>query len=81
MATDGYAIEKEAWRPWYTKDARSYAPSGYVTTYHVPDKLYKNLAGEDFSFLTIRLAGHMVPQYQPGPALDFFAKFLTGEAY
>ena len=33
-------------------------------------------ASQDFSFLTIRLAGHMVPTFQAAPALAFFERFL-----
>lgn len=46
----GYA-EKEGWRPW-TLDGKQ-AVGGYVTRY-----------AHDFDFLTIRGAGHMVPEYQ-----------------
>ena len=31
---------------------------------------------QDFSFATIRLAGHMVPTFQPAPSLAFFERFL-----
>ena len=51
-------------------------PAGYVTTYTVsgaPDK--------DFSFLTIRLAGHMVPTFQPASSLSFFSRFLKKEPF
>ena len=71
----GTIAEKEAWRPWYTaKDSR--APSGYVTSYTVPSapKL-------DFSFVTIRLAGHMVPTFQPAASLAFYQRFVDGEAF
>mmetsp|Transcript_18731 Transcript_18731/g.24323 ORF Transcript_18731/g.24323 Transcript_18731/m.24323 type:complete len:108 (+) Transcript_18731:236-559(+) len=82
MVQDGYAVEASAWKPWYDKDASSYAPAGYVTTYAVPNKLYSNTTGApDFSFLTIRLAGHMVPQYQPGASLVFFERFLNGSSF
>lgn len=77
MAAQGYAIEKKAWHPWYVNNASNYAPAGYVTTYDVLDKKY-NVSGDDFAFLTIRLAGHMVPQFQPKAALDFFTRFLAG---
>jgi carboxypeptidase C (cathepsin A) len=30
----------------------------------------------DFTFLTIRMAGHMVPNTQPAAALTFFNHFL-----
>jgi len=83
MVDQGVAAEAEAWRPWYLlKDDRNYAPAGYVTTYSVPNKRYLNRAGgDDFAFLTVRLAGHMVPQYQPEAALAFFSRFLAGEPY
>ncbi|KAJ8599355.1 hypothetical protein CTAYLR_005367 [Chrysophaeum taylorii] len=93
MVDLGYATEKRAWHPWYDRDASSYAPAGYVTTYDVLDKVY-SAAGDDFMFLTIRLAGHMVPQYvnwrlipdirrryQPKAALSFFQRFLSGEEF
>ena len=35
--------------------------------------------GPDASFLTIRLAGHMVPTFQPEAALAFIARFFRGE--
>lgn len=72
-----HASEKKPWRPWYAEKGK--APSGYVTTYTVHDKLYNETSGDDFAFLTVRLAGHMVPQYQPKPALYFFKKFIDGE--
>ncbi|KAJ8598199.1 hypothetical protein CTAYLR_005524 [Chrysophaeum taylorii] len=84
MATDGYVDELKPWHPWYTNTSaafHSYAPAGYATTYTVPDKVYTNTGGNDFAFITIRLAGHMVPQYQPKPALSFFTRFLAGDTF
>jgi len=56
LVSKGDLAEKAAWRPWYTSEdtAHRTAPAGYVTTYDV------NGGTHDFSFLTIRLAGHMV---------------------
>ena len=51
------------------------APAGYVTTYDVAKGNF------DFSFLTIRLAGHMVPTFQPAAALAFFKRFLSAEPF
>ena len=34
---------------------------------------------QDFSFATIRLAGHMVPTFQPAPSLAFFERFLDAK--
>lgn len=51
----GDLTENSAWRPWYTSKSHvRTAPAGYVTTYNVSHGKH------DFSFLTIRLAGHMV---------------------
>ena len=33
------------------------------------------------TFLTIRGAGHMVPQYKPAQSLLFFEKFLTNQPF
>lgn len=74
MAAQGHVTEKKAWHPWYaTKSGRSegYPPAGYATE-------YTSSAGLDFSFVTIRLAGHMVPAFQPAPAFSFFSRFLAG---
>ena len=35
----------------------------------------------DFSFVTIRLAGHMVPQFQPMNAFNFFEMFISGTGF
>ena len=60
--------EKEAWRPW-TLDGKI-AMGGYVTRYD-----------NDFDFLTIRGAGHMVPEYQSRSSLEFIKKWLRNEDY
>ena len=41
-----------------------------MTRFRVPS------GAQDFSFATIRLAGHMVPTFQPAPSLAFFERFL-----
>jgi len=70
LAQKGVVTEKEAWRPWYSTES---VPAGYVTSYNVVN------ATTDFSFVTIRLAGHMVPTYRPKAAFTFFSRFLAGE--
>ena len=60
--------EKEAWRPW-TLDGKE-AMGGYVTRYV-----------HDFDYLTIRGAGHMVPEYQSRSSLEFIKKWLKNEEY
>ena len=71
----GDLTEKDAWTPWYN-DIWPDMPAGYVTTYNVTGAPTK-----DFSFLTIRLAGHMVPTFQPASSLSFFSRFLSGTPF
>ena len=55
LESDGTLAEKDAWHPWYAGGKSSdRAPSGYATSYTVSG------GAHDFSFATIRLAGHMV---------------------
>ena len=75
LETAGQLSEKEAWRPWYTTNT-SRAPAGYATAFSVP-----SAPAKDFSFVTIRLAGHMVPTFKPHFALTLLTKFLKGEAF
>ncbi|KAL1007305.1 hypothetical protein UPYG_G00084750 [Umbra pygmaea] len=35
----------------------------------------------NLTFLTVKGAGHMVPQWAPGPALDMFQSFLSNKPY
>ena len=80
LETAGSLAEKDSWRPWFTASSKSNGarlpPAGYVSTYSVPSapKL-------DFSFVTIRLAGHMVPTFQPAASLAFFERFLAGKPF
>lgn len=63
----GYS-ESEEWRPW-TLDGKQ-RMGGYVTRYP-----------GDFDFLTIRGAGHMVPEYQGASSLEFLTRWLKKEEY
>lgn len=60
--------EKEGWRPW-TVDGKK-RMGGFVTRYE-----------GNFDYLTIRGAGHMVPQYKPYAALVFLNAWLANEDY
>ena len=60
--------EKEGWRPW-TLDGKK-AMGGYVTRYE-----------HDFDYLTIRGAGHMVPEYQSRSSLEFLKRWLRNEEF
>ncbi|KAK3415866.1 hypothetical protein EUGRSUZ_H01399 [Eucalyptus grandis] len=59
----GYKIIDE-WRPWMTDDQ----VAGYLQGYD-----------NNFTFLTIKGAGHMVPQTKPREALEFFSRWLDGK--
>jgi len=52
----------ESWRPWIVNKQ----VGGYVT-------VYKGL-----TFVTVRNAGHMVPETQPVRAFEMFSRFLAG---
>jgi carboxypeptidase C (cathepsin A) len=60
--------ETQAWRPW-TVDGKQQM-GGYVTRYE-----------NNFDFLTIRGAGHMVPEFKPTASLAFLTAFLKNEDY
>jgi serine carboxypeptidase-like clade 1 len=64
----GYTVD-EAWRPWEVNDQ----VAGYVTTYKAPPN--------GFTFLTIKGAGHMVPEYQPEAAFNFFQRYLANQPF
>ncbi|XP_022758787.1 serine carboxypeptidase-like 20 isoform X1 [Durio zibethinus] len=59
----GYKILDE-WRPW-TSDGQI---AGYLQGYE-----------NNLNFLTIKGAGHTVPEYKPKEALDFYSRFLAGK--
>jgi len=61
----GYPV-KEAWRPWLLDQQ----VAGYVVSYQ-----------QNITFLTVKGAGHMVPQYAPQQALSMFTSFITGAPY
>lgn len=56
----------DAWRPWQAPGTMPV--TGYVQTYAV----------NNFTFVTMRDAGHMVPRYKPRQALHLFRTYLTG---
>ena len=62
--------ELEPWRPWTLDGGAMMA--GYVTRYETP---------HGFDFVTVRGAGHMVPQFKPREAFALLSFFLNGEAY
>eukprot|EP01065_Artemidia_motanka_P001366 TRINITY_DN10621_c0_g3_i3.p1 TRINITY_DN10621_c0_g3~~TRINITY_DN10621_c0_g3_i3.p1 ORF type:complete len:502 (+),score=160.20 TRINITY_DN10621_c0_g3_i3:68-1507(+) len=72
LAAKGVVTETKGWHPWYATES---VPAGYATTYKVTK------TGTDFTFITIRLAGHMVPTFRPKASLEFFTRFLEGKAF
>ena len=48
-------IKGEGWRPWLVEDV----PAGYVTVYDNPT------GPANFTFITVKDAGHMVVRYTP----------------
>ena len=77
MVDKGVVAEDKAWHAWFTgARGNGQPPAGYATTYKV---LGANATADaSFEFVTIRLAGHMVPGFQPAAALAFFTRFVQG---
>jgi hypothetical protein len=72
----GFA-QTEAWRPWMAgtpQNASASVTAGYVTNYATG-------AGHNFTFITIKGAGHMVPEFKPVPALKMLKTFFAGEPF
>lgn len=59
----GYQILDE-WRPWMSNDQIA----GYARGFE-----------HNLTFLTIKGAGHTVPEYKPREALDFYSRWLEGK--
>ena len=74
LAAAGSIAERRPWHPWFT-EAVPNMPAGYATTYNVTG------APHDFSFVTIRLAGHMVPTFQPAAAFSFFSRYMAKQPF
>ncbi|GLT64798.1 hypothetical protein SLA2020_372680 [Shorea laevis] len=59
----GYKIVDE-WRPWFSNEQ----VAGFLQGYE-----------NNLTFLTVKGAGHTVPEYKPQEALDFYSRFLAGK--
>ena len=70
LEQSGAIVEDAAWHPWFTAETPS-MPAGYVTTYKVVG------TAQDFSFLTIRLAGHMVGETLSGGGFACLTNLLS----
>lgn len=56
----------KGWRPWSVNKQ----VAGYVTSYK-----------QDFTFLTVKGSGHMVPQYRPVQAFAMFERFINNKQF
>jgi len=67
----GYDVS-QVWRPWSSDyNTGHYGTAGYVTQFNT----------NNFTFLTIKGAGHMVPTYKAAPALHMISRYLTNQPY
>lgn len=69
LESQGILKESKPWTPWFAGKAAR-APAGYVTKYTVAG------SNQDFRFVTVRLAGHMVPTFQPEAGFEMILTFL-----
>ncbi|KAK2920245.1 cathepsin A-like [Channa argus] len=66
---------------WFVEDLGLKATSNYQSWRH-EDQIagfYQQFG--NITFLTVKGAGHMVPQWAPGPAFHMFQSFITNEPY
>lgn len=70
LESQGVLKETTPWTPWFTSSKATAA--GYSTSYSVTG------AATDFKFQTVRLAGHMVPQFAPEAGFVLFSEFVAG---
>lgn len=66
---------------WFVEDLGLKATTKYQTWIH-EDQIagFYQMFG-NITFLTVKGAGHMVPQWAPGPALHMFRSFITNSPY
>ena len=78
MEERGYVEEVDAWHTWFIEDSDATA-SGASTSYKVTGS--EEDSGKMFQFVTIRLAGHEVPGFNPRAGYSVFKKFVTEEVF
>ena len=77
MEKEGHITETAAWHPWYMAPSNTgHIPTGYATRYSV-----NGVPNHMFEFITIRMAGHMVPTFRPDAALAMFERWLAGGTF
>jgi len=78
LAAQGLLVEAKAWHPWY-ETAGATRPVGYATSYRRAGD--PPTASPSFAFVTLRLAGHEAPHYEPATAFAMFERFITGQEW
>jgi len=71
LEAQGVLQETAGWQPWFVSNHST--PAGYVMEYQATG----GADGTDFTFQTIRLAGHMAPSFQPESSFAMFSDFLN----
>jgi serine carboxypeptidase-like clade 1 len=75
----GFPVIRE-WQPWHggtpSNATAHFVTSGYVIEYDAGTKLNPN---HNFTFLTVKGAGHTVPEFKPIPMYQALMKFFNGE--
>ena len=78
MEDQGVVEEVDAWHTWFVDETDASA-TGASTSYRVVGG--DSETGEMFQFVTIRLAGHEVPNFNPRAGFSIFNKFVKGEVF
>ena len=97
LESKGIIVETEPWRPWFFRSSSpsgyvtKYKPNTKMMMTTTTNSTTNTTGGgggatayddqPDLHFLTIRLAGHMVPTYQPSPSFHIMRMFLFGEPF
>lgn len=66
---------------WFVEDLGLKATSKYQTWVHNDQIAGFSQQFGNITFLTVKGAGHMVPQWAPGPAFQMFQAFITNDLY
>ena len=75
----GFPVKRE-WQPWHggtpSNATAHFVTSGYVIEYDAGSELRPE---HNFTFLTVKGAGHTVPEFKPIPMYQALMKFFSGE--
>lgn len=70
----GVVKEKTPWHGWFLPNLTA-MPTGYATVYSIPDQQHS------FTFVTLRLSGHEVPQFSPIQGWELFRRYIANEKF